>query len=172
MALTNRFFNDAFRDMHRAISLMDDPSFFDNARRSLRSAGSSIGSVSRYPATSISETPEGYELQAELPGYDKKDIHIDLTDDHTLLLSGSVEHRRESSSSNQEQEQTTAESRDVKSTSPKWWVNERVSGSFQRSFSFPDPINSSGIKASYENGILKILLPKANNENKKRITID
>jgi HSP20 family molecular chaperone IbpA len=79
MALTNRFFADAFRDMHRAFSLLDDPSFFNDARRSLASSNNSLGSL-RYPATDICETAEGYELHAELPGYDKKDIHIDVSD--------------------------------------------------------------------------------------------
>ncbi|KAG0745973.1 hypothetical protein G6F57_011552 [Rhizopus arrhizus] len=172
MALTNRFFTDAFRDMHRAFSLLEDPNFFDDARRSLGSA-SNLGSLTRYPATDIHETSEGYELHAELPGYDKNNIHIDITDDRTLLLSGSIQSQRESSSDDgqQQQQQTTTVSKDVKSPT-KWLVNERVSGSFQRSFSFPAPVDSSGIKASFENGVLKVLVPKAANQGKRRIQID
>ncbi|ORE03842.1 HSP20-like chaperone [Rhizopus microsporus var. microsporus] len=174
MALSNRFFADAFRDMHRAFSLLDDPNFFDDARRSLTSANNSLGSLSRYPATDINETAEGYELHAELPGYDKKDIHIDVADDRTLILSGSVRHHHHESSSEkqkQQEDKSTAVSKEVKSDAPKWWVNERVSGSFQRSFNFPSPIDSAGIKASYENGVLKICVPKAANQGKKRIEI-
>ncbi|CEG80068.1 hypothetical protein RMATCC62417_14453 [Rhizopus microsporus] len=168
MALTNRFFADAFRDMHRAFSLLDDPSFFNDARRSLASSNNSLGSL-RYPATDICETAEGYELHAELPGYDKKDIHIDVSDDNTLTLSGSVQHYRNSSS---EEGKEGARNDKANNNATKWWTNERVSGNFQRSFSFPAPINTSGIKASYENGVLKVCVPKAENGGKKRIEIN
>lgn len=171
MALTNRFFADAFKDMHRAFSLLDDPSFFNDARRSLGHVNNNLGSLTRHPATDISETADAYEMHVELPGYDKKNIHIDVDDDRTLHLSGSVQHYHEASSEGQKQDEKSTEvSKDTKS--PKWWVNERASGSFQRSFKFPAPINASDIKASYENGVLKIRVPKVPNEGRKRIDIN
>ncbi|PHZ14205.1 HSP20-like chaperone [Rhizopus microsporus ATCC 52813] len=157
MALSQRFFSDVFRDMQRAFSLLEHPNFFDAARRSLVASNlnnnnNNWNSLLRYPATDMVETPESFELQAELPGYDKKDIQIELADSRTL---GSSE---------------TAVSKET--NTPQWWVNERVTGSFQRSFSFPVPIKADGIKANYENGVLKVTVPKSSEESKKLIEID
>ncbi|KAG0742382.1 hypothetical protein G6F57_007125 [Rhizopus arrhizus] len=172
MALSNRFFSEAFRDMQRAFSLLEQPGIFDLARRSALADGNTWNSLSRYPATDMVETPQSFELQAEVPGYEKKDIQIELADSRTLVLSGSM--KRETSSGNHqpstEGSSETAVSKEV--NSPQWWTNERVTGSFQRSFSFPTPINADGIKANYENGVLKITVPKSAEEAKKLIEID
>lgn len=44
---------------------------------------------------------------------------------------------------------------------PKYWVSERRSGSFSRSFKFPIRIEQENVKASLKNGILSIVVPKA-----------
>src|SRR6478735_644817 len=98
MALSNRFFSEAFRDMQRAFSLLEQPGIFDLARRSALADGNTWNSLSRYPATDMVETPQSFELQAEVPGYEKKDIQIELADSRTLVLSGSM--KRETSSGN------------------------------------------------------------------------
>lgn len=167
MSLTHRLFSDAFQDMQRAMSALEQPLFNTNR------FSNNTGSMLRYPATDICETEEGYELHAELPGYDKKDINIELADGgRTLILSGTVKKVREEKSEekqpkNDEEKQVTK--RD--SNSPQWWVNERVMGSFTRSFSFPNPLNEESIKATYENGILKIVVPKVDEVKPKQIRI-
>ncbi|CEG67561.1 hypothetical protein RMATCC62417_03971 [Rhizopus microsporus] len=184
MALSQRFFSDVFRDMQRAFSLLEHPNFFDAARRSLVASNlnnnnNNWNSLLRYPATDMVETPESFELQAELPGYDKKDIQIELADSRTLVLSGTMNRQHEASSNQEQQQQQqqqvegsseTAVSKET--NTPQWWVNERVTGSFQRSFSFPVPIKADGIKANYENGVLKVTVPKSGEESKKLIDID
>lgn len=157
MAFSNRFFADASRDMDRIISMLDNPNWFNVSQNSFGSVGSSFGSFIRFSATDIHETPEGFELQAELPGYDKKDINIEIADNRTLLLSGSSQshHGAYPLETNK---------------NPNYWA-PRSSNSFQRSISFPVPINVSDIKASYENGVLKVYIPKASDENRKRIVI-
>jgi HSP20 family molecular chaperone IbpA len=55
----------------------------------------------------------------------------------------------------------------------KFWVQERMVGEFQRSFSFPQNIDQDAVKASLKNGILSIVIPKRNvAEGGRRIQIE
>ncbi|KAI7901392.1 HSP20-like chaperone [Cokeromyces recurvatus] len=199
--ISQRLFSDAFRDMQRAMAVFDHP-FFNTTRRSLlgspsilissspsRSAGYSHFFGSHYyPPTDMVETADSYELSAELPGFDKKNIKIELADDQTLVLSGSVnnEQHQESKSTvttieeevkennekvdnKKETEQTAAATTTDRASSPQWWVKERVvTGSFSRSFDFPTPIQADTIKASFENGILKVTIPKPTQQDQAK----
>ncbi|CAO3629587.1 unnamed protein product [Mucor fragilis] len=213
MSLTQRVFSDAFRDMQRAMAALDQP-LYNTARRSLLGSPASLfngnttaGGLFRYPATDMVETPETYELSAELPGYNKDNIKIELADSRTLVLSGSVNESKEikppttttteeanatastegadttttasetasdASAANEQQLTQKASSEVAKPTenSPQWWVKERVSGSFTRSFAFPTPINSESIKASFDNGVLKVVIPKTAQDQAKQINIE
>lgn len=53
----------------------------------------------------------------------------------------------------------------------KYWISERTVGTFQRSFSFPGEIDQDNVKASYENGLLRIVVPKKEKRSAKRIDI-
>lgn len=217
MSLTQRVFSDAFRDMQRAMAAFDQP-FYNTARRSLLGSPASLfngnttaGGLFRYPATDMVETPESYELSAELPGYNKDNIKIELADSRTLVLSGTVNESKEikpptttaateevnattstegadttataseattsdTSAANSEQQLTQKASSEVakptENNAPQWWVKERVSGSFTRSFAFPTPINSESIKASFDNGVLKVVIPKTAQDQAKQINIE
>ncbi|KAI8342231.1 HSP20-like chaperone [Blakeslea trispora] len=178
MAISQRLFTDALRDMQRAMAVFDQPVFnsvFNEA---------SSSSFGRYPATDMIEKPDFYELHAEVPGYDKKDIKIEVPDRRTLVLSGSMKKERheepkteqqETASGQQEQQalqKKDQENKVAQYAKPKYWVNERVSGSFSRSFNFPNPINPDEIKASYEHGILKVIIPKHTGNQSKFINIE
>lgn len=182
MSLTQRLFTDAYHDMQRAMSALEQPLL--NTGRLL---GSQSSNLLRYPATDIHETDDSYELQAELPGYDKKDIKIEVGDDgRTLVVSGNVEKVHEEKpevpkkdtkeSPKKDSQELTKKSSDNQvakhNKAPQWWVNERVVGSFTRSFSFPTTINSDNIKASYDNGVLKVVVPKTKENAPKTINID
>ncbi|KAI8973679.1 HSP20-like chaperone [Mycotypha africana] len=206
MSLSQRFFTDAFRDMQRAMAVFDEP-FFNAARRSLLTGPTSSflhhrGNILRYPATDVLETSDAYELHAELPGYDKKNIKIELADNQTLVLSGKMEEQYEAGPSTTAEKTTAVESSAEAQTTPsadagqqaqqevtktsdadkqvaqpakngtQYWVKERSSGSFSRSFAFPQPIKSEGIKASFENGVLKVTVPKTVENQAKQINID
>ncbi|CAO3653964.1 unnamed protein product [Mucor hiemalis] len=191
MSLSQRLFSEAFRDMQRAMAVFEQPTLF-NAAVTPSSFGSQAGNLFRYPATDLIEKPELYELQAELPGYDKNNIKIELPDSQTLILSGSVQEKHESRSPpTTEATQDTSveasteasttdsqavakmeENTQVASFTPQYWVNERVSGSFKRSFKFPNPVKSDDIKASFENGILKVIVPKITETQSKQVTIE
>ncbi|KAL0141348.1 HSP20-like chaperone [Mucor lusitanicus] len=137
---------------------------------------------SRCPTTDMVETKDSYELQAE-------DIQVEVPDSHTIVLKGTMqqEHKMEpptsTSSDEQKGAEDTSDTQRVTETATdkekqaieasdncQWWVQERVSGSFFRSFHLPINIDPQSIKASYVNGVLKVTIPKA--ESKKSTSID
>lgn len=86
----------------------------------------------------INETENGYNLEFNVPGRNKEDFKINVANG---LLTVSYEKK--------------AEEKEVKSVRKEWSFQ-----SFRRSFSLDEKINADGIEAKYENGILKIYLPK------------
>jgi HSP20 family protein len=78
---------------------------------------------------------------AELPGFKKEDVKVDLTPDGRLTMSGSTKEEKEY----QDEADVTH--------------RERSFGSFSRSISVPTGIKASEIKASMEHGLLKVILP-------------
>lgn len=54
----------------------------------------------------------------------------------------------------------------------KYWISERSSGSFRRSFSFPVRVDQESVKASLKNGVLNIVVPKAKIPEPRKINID
>jgi HSP20 family molecular chaperone IbpA len=164
MSLTQRVFSDAFRDMQRAMSVFDQ-SFFGSAPRFFDEG-------TRYPTSDMVETPDSYNINAELPGYDKSNIKIELADSRTLVLSGSMSEQRETKSEGQQEESNNEQQVVKQSDAPQYWVKERVMGSFSRSFAFPTPVNPDSIEASFENGVLKVSVPKITQDQARQITID
>jgi len=94
------------------------------------------------PATEIIETPGELVLTAELPGIAKKDVDITIDGDMLSLSGQKVEERKEGDEER------------------KFHLWERSYGSFQRSFTLPISVDPSKITATFENGILKVHLPK------------
>ena len=108
--------------------------------------------------TDISETADGYKLEADLPGFRKEDIHIDIDDD---ILSIQAEHK---------------DSNDEKDGKGDYIRRERYTGSCQRSFYVGEDVTEEDIKAEFKHGILKLFVPKKEVkpavEEKKYITIE
>ncbi len=97
------------------------------------------------------ETPEAYHLRADLPGLTADDIDINVTAD-TVSISGETKGQQ-----------------DV--TSEGWLRQERRYGKFQRSFTLPTQLDSSKVEATFENGVLHLVLPKAEAVRPKQIKI-
>ena len=96
-----------------------------------------------------------YELEADLPGFNKEDIHVDLKDD---VLTVTAEHNEESE-----------EKKDG-----KYLRRERSVRSYRRSFRV-EGLNQDEIKAQYKNGVLTVTVPKhealPEKEEVKRIAV-
>lgn len=93
------------------------------------------------PAVDIAETPEAYTLHAELPAMKKEDIKLTV-EDGVLTLTGERKLERE------EKNKT-------------YHRVERSYGRFQRSFTLPTAVDETKVAASYDNGVLNVLIPKA-----------
>lgn len=94
-----------------------------------------------FPQTNIHETPEAFHLELNVPGRSKEDFKIQV---EKGLLSISYEKKEE-----------TSQKDDYKTVRREFEYK-----SFKRSFSVDEHIDVDGIQAKYENGILKLLLPK------------
>lgn len=104
--------------------------------------------------TDVIDQGDNYLLQAELPGFDKSDINIDLKDD---MLTISASHKEE---------------KDEEDKS-KYIRKERYYSSYSRSFRV-DGVEPGDIDASYNNGILEVKFPKkelAAKEEAKKIEV-
>jgi len=93
-----------------------------------------------FPQSNIHETPEAYHVELNVPGRSKEDFKIQVEQG---LLTISFEKKEENNSEDYKTLRREFEYR-----------------SFKRSFTVDDKINVDGIQAKYENGILKLLLPK------------
>jgi HSP20 family protein len=103
------------------------------------------------PATDISEDKDNLVFSVEIPGMNKEDFKVTVQD-NILTIRG--EKRQES---------------EVKDSSYR--RVERSYGSFSRSFNLPASVQSDKIKAAYEDGVLKLVLPKAEEAKPKEIQI-
>ncbi len=91
--------------------------------------------------TDVKDEGDRYELEADLPGFEKKDIHLDINGD---ILTVSAERHSEH------------EEKDKKG---KYVRCERSYGTYSRDFDVSG-VATEGIKAKYENGVLKLTMPK------------
>lgn len=92
------------------------------------------------PATNIKETAEKFQIELLVPGWNKADFHLEVKDKNFIV---SAERKEE-----------------IKNEGEKYTKKEFSFKSFERAFRLPENINTDAIKASYENGILAIDLPK------------
>lgn len=117
-----------------SFSTLIDRFFSDSLARSGGSAYSFV------PKVDILENEKGYELSVAVPGLNKEDFKIDLNDNF-LTISGERKFTKERKESNLH-------------------VVETQYGNFSRSFSLPENVDAAKIQATYNNGILEILIPK------------
>ena len=103
------------------------------------------------PAIDVYETESSIEIEMEAPGIDEKDLNVKL-EDNTLTISGERNYEKKEEKYN-------------------YYRMERSYGSFKRSFLLPDNVDKDAIKAKYENGILKLSLPKKMKSKPKEISI-
>ena len=92
------------------------------------------------PAVDFTDTEKAYELTAELPGIDEKDIEVKVANG-ILSIKG------------EKQEEKEEKKKD-------YYLRERNFGSFERSFQVPDGVDTDKIEASFKKGVLTVTLPK------------
>lgn len=106
------------------------------------------------PPVDIQETPDAYRLTAELPGLTREDINITL-ENNVLRLTG--ERKLE---------------KDAKDAKKDGYLRiERTYGAFSRAFTLPSQVNHDKVEAAFENGVLTITVPKAEQAKPRKISI-
>lgn len=142
------------RNRNLLSTLMTDPfdTFFDAASAPMQKMAPTL------MRTDIKETDEGYEMTIDLPGFKKDDVQAELKDGYLSITA---------------QTQRESEDKDEKGTFVR---KERFSGKCSRTFFVGEDIEDDDIKAKFEDGILKIDVPKKQEqpklEEKKTIAIE
>jgi HSP20 family protein len=102
----------------------------------------------RMPAVNITEQKDDYQVSLAVPGLKKEDFNIDI-DGNLLIVSSKKEDKKEDKEG-------------------RYTRREYSYSSFERSFNLPDEVNKEKIEAHYEDGLLKLFLPKKE-ESKKSV---
>jgi HSP20 family protein len=92
------------------------------------------------PAVDIAESEKAFELTAELPGMDEKNIEVKVANGGLTIKGEKTEEKEEKKKD--------------------YYVNERHFGSFERSFRLPEGVDPDKIEATFKKGVLTVTLPK------------
>ncbi len=105
------------------------------------------------PAVDIAETDKAYEITAELPGIDAKNVEVTLRNGN-IVIKGEKQQEKEEKAKD-------------------YYVHERQFGSFERAFALPDGVDPDKIAASFNKGVLTVTLPKTASAQKpeKKIAV-
>lgn len=135
----DRIFDDFFRD-------------FRDLTQGLTAWPSRTLMTGTLPAIDLYEEKDKYVVKADVPGFEKDDIHISITD-NTLQLRGEIKKEEEKEGRN-------------------YYYSERAYESFSRDIPLPSAVNQDQIKAHFKNGILTIEMPKSKETMAKEIKIE
>jgi HSP20 family protein len=106
----------------------------------------------RHPLADVYEDKDNVFVEAELPGFEQKEIKLSINDDY-LVIAASHEEQKEERKKN-------------------FYRNERVQGNIYREIYLPSSVDASKVNAVYRNGILKVTLPKKEETKGKEIKVN
>ncbi|MCX7956319.1 MAG: Hsp20/alpha crystallin family protein [Endomicrobia bacterium] len=104
------------------------------------------------PKIDVWEDNDKYVVEAELPGFDKKDIDINITDD-ILTIKASRKQEQEKKEKN-------------------YYYAERSYGEFIRSLRLPTEVDKKSVKAKYDKGVLELTIPKTKEAKEKTTKVE
>ena len=139
----NNWLFDPFKELDSFFGL-PFPSLFDSEHPFL--TGSWV------PAIDIHDEKDRLVVKAELPGMDKKSVHVVVNGD-VLSIRGEKK-------------------KDNKIKKEDYYRTERYYGSFQRNIRLANQIDTGKIKASFKDGVLELVLPKKESSKEKAIDIE
>ncbi|MCC6277427.1 MAG: Hsp20/alpha crystallin family protein [Oligoflexia bacterium] len=115
----------------------DFDSLFDSFFLKPNLSGGTTWNTFSAPACDVSETSEAYMISVDLPGLKKDDIQVEVKEQVLTIRAERKDNRKEGAQ-----------------------IRERYHGKMERSFEFSESVNSDQIEASYEDGVLRIAIPK------------
>lgn len=104
------------------------------------------------PSINSREDNSAYYIEVDLPGVKKEDVSIDL-DGRVLSITGERKYKTEDKEKD-------------------YYKTESYFGKFQRSFTLPESVDFESIKATTNDGVLEVVVPKSQKESVKKITIE
>jgi HSP20 family protein len=148
LSLFRRSFNDDLAEMNRLMNRM-----FGETGGLTTAGKTELATIDFTPTVDVEENDEGYVIKADLPQIKREDVKINVQNG-ILTLSGERKQEKEEKGK-------------------KFHRVERSYGSFFRSFQLPDNVDDTKIAATYTDGVLKVLLPKAEQPkpNAREITV-
>lgn len=106
----------------------------------------------RVPRVDIVDKDEEILVCAEMPGVDKKDLEISLTEDMLTIKGGTH--------------------RENKEENGNYYRSEISNGMFARTITLPGSVNPDKVKSEFKDGVLKLALPKVENARRRTIKVD
>ena len=118
---------------------MDD--FFEDFANSSYYRPNRIGSIPAMKAD-VQDLDNAYQIDLDLPGFRKEDLHAELKDGYLTIKA------------------THENNSDEKDSQGRYIRRERYTGHYQRSFYVGEDITQEDVHAAFENGVLKLTVPK------------
>jgi HSP20 family protein len=103
------------------------------------------------PDLEVRETKDAFQICADLPGVREQDVEVNVSGNRLTISGKREEEQREEGD--------------------RFYAYERSYGSFSRSFTLPEGVNADQIEARLENGVLEVRIPKAVEQQSKRIPV-
>jgi len=125
---------------------------FEDLLPTTRRENKEISTGAFYPAVDIYEGEKEITLKAELPGVNKKDVHVEVNDG-VITLRGERKIEEEKKKEN-------------------YHRLERSYGNFHRSFTLPNTVDPGKVKAHYKDGVLEITLPRKEEVKPQSIPVE
>jgi HSP20 family protein len=112
---------------------------------------SSGGGETFAPTFEVKETKDAYHFKADVPGIKEEDLEVSLTTNRLTVSGHRDEERREDGD--------------------RYFTYERNYGSFSRSFTLPEGVDSDSVQAELKDGVLSVTIPKKPETQPKRISL-
>ncbi len=139
----------SYDPLDRIFNLRED---FDDIVKDFFAGFSNINaSRGVYPLLDIKEDTEKYTIDVEIPGIEKKDLKISVKKNNLIIQGEKKEEKKREEES--------------------YLRVERSYGNFMRSVKLPTEINQSQITAKYNDGVVKIILPKTKKDKVKEVQV-
>jgi len=127
---------------------------FDDFMRGFGTPAASLPEGMLSPRVNVVENEKGLEITADLPGVDQKDIDLDLSEG---VLTLRAEHKQDKEEGGEDQ---------------RYHVVERAYGTFVRRFALPFEPDQDGVEANFDNGVLKVWIPRSPEAERRTLKID